>query len=97
MSLDALPSSEDVIREREELAEQIRALSELTTMAAAYGFEISGPATTGWEAIQWLCFGYLAAVKEQNGAAMSLGRTSTFLDSYLQRDLEEGSIDETDA
>ncbi|MEA2484667.1 MAG: formate C-acetyltransferase, partial [Thermoleophilaceae bacterium] len=94
-SLDALPSSEDVIRDREELAEQIRALGELKVMAASYGFDISGPAGTGQEAVQWLYFGYLAAVKEQNGAAMSLGRTSTFLDVYLQRDLDEGTIDET--
>ncbi len=96
-SLDALPSTEDVIRDREELAEQIRALGELRAMAAAYGFDISGPAGTAQQAIQWLYFGYLAAVKEQNGAAMSLGRTSTFLDVYLQRDLEEGRIDETGA
>lgn len=94
-ALDALPSSEDVIRDREELAEQIRALGELREMAASYGFDISGPAGTGQEAIQWLYFGYLAAVKEQNGAAMSLGRTSTFLDVYLQRDLDEGRIDES--
>lgn len=95
LALDALPSSEDVIRDREELAEQIRALGELKQMAASYGFDISGPAGTGQEAIQWLYFGYLASVKEQNGAAMSLGRTSTFLDIYLQRDLDEGTIDET--
>jgi formate C-acetyltransferase len=94
-SLDALPSGEDVIRDREELAEQIRALGELATMAATYGFDISGPAATGQQAIQWLYFGYLAAVKEQNGAAMSLGRASTFLDVYLQRDLDEGRIDES--
>ncbi|MCY7343628.1 MAG: formate C-acetyltransferase [Pseudonocardia sp.] len=96
-SLDALPSSEDVIRDREELAEQIRALGELREMAASYGFDISGPAGTAQEAIQWLYFGYLAAVKEQNGAAMSLGRTSTFLDIYLQRDLDDGRIDESRA
>ncbi len=94
-SLDALPSSEDVIRDREELAEQIRALGELREMAASYGFDISGPAATGQEAIQWVYFGYLAAIKEQNGAAMSLGRTSTFLDIYLQRDLDEATIDES--
>ncbi|MEL3944379.1 formate C-acetyltransferase [Streptomyces sp. LNU-CPARS28] len=92
--LDAHPSSEHVIRDREELAEQIRALQELTRMAAAYGCDITGPAATAHEAVQWLYFGYLAAVKEQNGAAMSLGRTSTFLDVYLQRDIEEGTIDE---
>jgi formate C-acetyltransferase len=96
-SLDALPSSEDVIRDREELAEQIRALGELRVMALTYGVDISGPAATGQEAVQWLYFGYLAAVKEQNGAAMSLGRVSTFLDVYLHRDIEEGRIDESAA
>jgi formate C-acetyltransferase len=96
-SLDALPSGEDVIRDREELAEQIRALGELAEMATSYGFDISGPAGTAKEAVQWLYFGYLAAVKEQNGAAMSLGRTSTFLDVYLQRDLDEGRIEESRA
>ncbi|GAB1691692.1 formate C-acetyltransferase [Krasilnikovia sp. M28-CT-15] len=90
-------SSEDVIREREELAEQIRALGELKEMASSYGFDLSGPATTAREAIQWLYFGYLAATKEQNGAAMSLGRTSTFIDIYLQRDMAEGTLDETAA
>jgi len=94
-SLDALPSSEDVIRDREELAEQIRALGELQKMAASYGFDISRPAASGQEAVQWVYFGYLAAVKEQNGAAMSLGRTSTFLDVYLQRDIDAGKIDES--
>ena len=96
-SLDALPSGEHVIRDREELAEQIRALGELAEMAASYGFDISGPARTAKEAVQWLYFGYLASVKEQNGAAMSLGRTSTFLDVYLQRDLDEGRIGESGA
>ncbi|HEU5158273.1 MAG TPA: formate C-acetyltransferase [Streptosporangiaceae bacterium] len=95
--LDDLTAAEDVIRDREELAEQIRALDELKRMAASYGFDISGPARTAREAIQWLYFGYLAAAKEQNGAAMSLGRTSTFLDIYLSRDLGEGRIDETRA
>ncbi|MFF0597567.1 formate C-acetyltransferase [Streptomyces antibioticus] len=95
--LDARPSSEHVIRDREELAEQIRALGELTRMAATYGCDVSRPAATGHEAVQWLYLGYLAAVKEQNGAAMSLGRTSTFLDVYLQRDLDEGVIDESRA
>ena len=94
-SLDTLASTADVIRDREELAEQIRALDELREMAATYGFDIGEPAGTGKEAIQWLYFGYLAAVKEQNGAAMSLGRTSTFLDVYLERDLAEGLIDES--
>ncbi|MDX3387201.1 formate C-acetyltransferase [Streptomyces niveiscabiei] len=95
--LDARPSSPDVIRDREELAEQIRALGELTTMAASYGCDVSRPAATAHEAVQWLYLGYLAAVKEQNGAAMSLGRTSTFLDVYLQRDLADGVLDETRA
>ncbi|GGW42865.1 formate acetyltransferase [Streptomyces lucensis JCM 4490] len=95
--LDARPSTEHVIRDREELAEQIRALGELTRMAASYGCDVSRPATTAHEAVQWLYLGYLAAVKEQNGAAMSLGRTSTFLDVYLQRDLLEGVVDESRA
>ena len=94
---DALPSSEPVIRDREELAEQIRALGELKEMAAAYGCDVSRPAATAQEAVQWLYLGYLAAIKEQNGAAMSLGRTSTFLDVYLQRDLALGLIDESRA
>ncbi|RSM43492.1 formate acetyltransferase [Actinoplanes sp. ATCC 53533] len=96
-TLDGRLSSEEVIRDREELAEQIRALGELKTMAAGYGSDISGPATTGREAIQWLYFAYLAATKEQNGAAMSLGRTSTFVDAYLQRDLDEGTLTESGA
>ncbi|MEV6010770.1 formate C-acetyltransferase [Streptomyces sp. NPDC051976] len=95
--LDGAPSSEDVIRDREELAEQIRALGELEQMAASYGCDVSRPAATAREAVQWLYLGYLAAVKEQNGAAMSLGRTSTFLDVYLQRDLDRGAIDESRA
>ncbi|MFE1443509.1 formate C-acetyltransferase [Streptomyces sp. NPDC058739] len=95
--LDARPSSPDVIRDREELAEQIRALGELTEMAASYGCDVSRPAATAHEAVQWLYLGYLAAVKEQNGAAMSLGRTSTFLDVYLERDLAEGLVDESRA
>ncbi|WP_214110460.1 formate C-acetyltransferase [Acrocarpospora catenulata] len=92
--LDRAFSSEAVIRDREELAEQIRALDELRRMAASYGHDISQPAATAREAIQWLYFGYLAAVKEQNGAAMSLGRTSTFLDIYLERDLADGLLTE---
>ncbi len=84
----------DVIRDREELSEQIRALHQLKEMAASYGFDISLPATNTQEAIQWLYFGYLAAVKEQNGAAMSLGRTSTFLDIYAERDLKNGVFTE---
>jgi formate C-acetyltransferase len=95
--LDARPSTADVIRDREELAEQTRALDELTRMAATYGCDVSRPAETAHEAVQWLYLGYLAAVKEQNGAAMSLGRTSTFLDVYLQRDLTAGLLDETRA
>ena len=93
-SLDDRLSVADVIRDREELAEQIRALGELKEMAAAYGFDISQPAATAQEAVQWLYFAYLAATKEQNGAAMSLGRTSSFLDVYLERDLAEGRITE---
>jgi formate C-acetyltransferase len=93
-SLDNVASTFEVIRDREELAEQIAALAELGTMAAAYGFDVSGPAATGREAIQWLYFAYLAAVKEQNGAAMSLGRTSTFVDIYLERDIAEGRLTE---
>ena len=84
----------DVIRDREELSEQIRALHQLKQMAASYGYDISQPATNVQEAIQWLYFGYLAAVKEQNGAAMSLGRTSTFLDIYAERDLKKGLFTE---
>jgi formate C-acetyltransferase len=96
-SLDAALSSDDVIRDREELAEQIRALKELLKMASSYGFDISGPARTAKEAVQWLYFGYLAGVKEQNGAAMSLGRTSTFLDIYFERDLAAGVLTEAQA
>ncbi len=95
--LDARRSTEDVIRDREEIAEQIRALGELKEMAASYGSDISGPATNAREAVQWLYFAYLAAVKEQNGAAMSLGRTSTFLDVFLQRDLTAGRLTESQA
>ena len=84
----------DVIRDREELSEQIRALHQLKEMAASYGFDISLPATNTQEAIQWMYFGYLAAVKEQNGAAMSLGRTSTFIDIYAERDLKNGVFTE---
>lgn len=87
----------DVIRDREELSEQIRALGEMKQMAASYGYDISGPAKTAQEAVQWLYFGYLAAIKEQNGAAMSLGRTSTFIDIYMERDLREGTINEEQA
>ena len=96
-ALDSAMSTEDIIRDREELSEQIRALKELQAMAKSYGFDISGPARTAREAVQWLYFGYLAAVKEQNGAAMSLGRTSTFLDIYFERDLAEGTLTEEQA
>ena len=86
--------TDDVIRGKEEISEQIRALQELTKMASFYGFDISKPASNVQEAIQWTYFGYLGAVKEQNGAAMSLGRTSTFLDVYAARDLENGTFTE---
>lgn len=89
--------TESVIRLREELSEQIRALAELKELGNIYGYDISKPAANAKEAIQWLYFGYLAAVKEQNGAAMSLGRTSTFLDIYIQRDLDRGIITEEQA
>jgi formate C-acetyltransferase len=95
--LDAAHATDEVIRDREELAEQTRALHELKAMAASYGFDISGPARNAHEAVQWLYFAYLAAVKEQNGAAMSLGRTSTFLDVYFERDLASGALTETRA
>ena len=91
------PMSEDTIRLREELAEQIRALEELKELGNIYGFDISQPAKNAKEAIQWMYFAYLAAVKEQNGAAMSLGRTSTFIDIYIQRDTDRGLITETQA
>jgi formate C-acetyltransferase len=96
-NLDNVPSTDDIIRDREELSEQIRALMELLQMAKSYGFDISGPARTAKEAVQWLYFGYLAGVKEQNGAAMSLGRTSTFLDIYFERDLASGTLTEEQA
>ncbi len=96
-TLDHAASTDGVIRDREELAEQIRALDELISMAAGYGFDVSRPARTAAEAVQWLYFAYLAAVKEQNGAAMSLGRVSTFLDVYVERDLACGRLDESGA
>ena len=95
--LDAVHSTDEIIRDREELSEQIRALKELVQMAPSYGFDICGPARTATEAVQWLYFGYLAGVKEQNGAAMSLGRTSTFLDIYFERDLVAGLLTEEQA
>jgi formate C-acetyltransferase len=97
VALDTQMSTDEIIRDREELSEQIRALKELQQMASKYGFDISVPAQTAREAVQWLYFGYLAAVKEQNGAAMSLGRTSTFLDIYFQRDLKSGTLTEEQA
>ena len=87
----------DKVRDREELSEQIKALAALKEMAALYGFDISQPAQTAKEAIQWLYFGYLAAVKDQNGAAMSIGRNSTFLDIYIERDLNNGTLTEREA
>jgi formate C-acetyltransferase len=96
-ALDAFHSTDEIIRDREELGEQVRALKELQKMAANYGFDISGPARTAKEAVQWLYFGYLAGVKEQNGAAMSLGRTTTFLDVYFERDLAAGLLTEEQA
>ncbi len=92
--LDLLHSSDEVIRDREELSEQIRALGELVEMGESYGFDLRRPARDAHEAVQWLYLAYLAAVKEQNGAAMSLGRVSTFLDVYLERDLADGTITE---
>ncbi|HEY9652285.1 MAG TPA: formate C-acetyltransferase, partial [Coleofasciculaceae cyanobacterium] len=95
LELDVI--DEVVIQQREEISDQIRALKELKQMAASYGFDISRPATTAKEAVQWTYFGYLGAVKEQNGAAMSLGRVSTFLDIYFERDLKNGTLTEAEA
>lgn len=92
--LDYMVFSEDVLRTREELSEQIRALQELKQMADTYGFDIGRPAASAREAVQWTYFGYLAAIKEQNGAAMSIGRISTFLDIYIARDIQTGRLDE---
>ena len=89
--------TEHVIRDREEVSEQIRALGELKEMAKIYGFDISEPATNAKEAVQWLYFGYLAAIKQQNGAAMSIGNIATFLDIYIERDLQDGTINESQA
>ncbi len=89
--------TDDIIRDREELSEQIRALQELKELAVSYGYDISEPATNAREAFQWLYFTYLAAIKEQNGAAMSLGRVSTFLDIYIERDIENGLLTEQEA
>ena len=95
--LDTPEFTEDVIRRREEIADQITALTDLKKMAEKYGFDISVPASNAKEAIQWLYFGYLGAVKDQNGAAMSLGRTSTFLDIFIERDIENGTLTEEQA
>ena len=89
--------TEEVVRQREEIAMQISALKGMKEMAAAYGFDISQPAANAREAVQWLYFGYLAAIKTQNGAAMSVGRVSTFLDIYIQRDLDNGTLTESEA
>ncbi len=89
--------TDDIIRQREELTEQVRALEAMKVMAQSYGFDISKPAKNAKEAVQWLYFGYLAAIKTQNGAAMSVGRVSTFLDIYIERDLKNGVITESEA
>lgn len=94
---DTAMMSEEIIRKREELSDQIKALHELKELGNIYGFDISRPAKTAVEAFQWLYLGYLAAIKEQNGAAMSLGRTSTFLDIYIERDIKEGVMTEVEA
>ena len=96
-SIDKLEFEEELVRQTEELSEQISALGELKTMAESYGFDISRPATNAKEAIQWLYFAYIGAAKEQDGAATSIGRTSTFLDVYIQRDLASGKITEEQA
>ena len=96
-ALDRQWSTDEIIRDREELSEQIRAFGELKEMAAKYGFDVSAPAQSAKDAVQWLYFAYLASVKEQNGAAMSLGRVSTFLDIYFERDLAAGLITESEA
>jgi formate C-acetyltransferase len=90
-------STEDIIRSREELSEQLRSLKELKEMASRYGYDISGPATNAREAVQWTYFGYLGAIKQQNGAAMSAGRLSTFWDIYFERDLRDGTLTEAQA
>ena len=95
--LDPMHATEEVIRLREELAEQLKSLRQTKEMAQRYGYDISQPAATGREGVQWTYFAYLAAIKEQNGAAMSVGRISTFLDIYLERGLREGELTESDA
>ena len=89
--------TDDIIRLREEISDQYKALAGMKKMAESYGYDISKPATNAKEAVQWLYFGYLAAIKTQNGAAMSVGRVSTFLDIYIQRDLEAGTLTEKEA
>ena len=96
-NLQAFNITEDIIRQREEHSDQIQALEDLKTMALKYGFDISKPAKNAKEAVQWLYFGYLGAIKEQNGAAMSIGRTSTFLDIYFERDIKAGILTEAEA
>ena len=97
INLEKVEITEEIIRLREEVSMQIKALGEIKDMALSYGFDISKPAENAKEATQWVYFGYLAAIKENNGAAMSLGRTSTFLDIYIERDLKEGTITEEEA
>ena len=97
INLEKVEITEEIIRLREEVSMQIKALGEIKDMALSYGFDISKPAENAKEATQWVYFGYLAAIKENNGAAMSLGRTSTFLDIYIERDLKEGTINEEEA
>ena len=89
--------NEDIIRKREEITEQINALKSFKKMCANYGFDVSKPATNAKEAVQWVYFAYLGAVKDQDGAAMSLGRVSTFLDIYIEKDIEEGKLTEEEA
>lgn len=95
--LFGLPMLEETMRSRDEIAQQIQSLKDLKAMAASYGFDISQPAKDAREAVQWIYFGYLAAIKEQNGAAMSIGRVSTFLDIYIERDMEKGLLTEAGA
>ena len=96
-ALGDMPTTETEIRTAEELSDQILALRDMLKMAADYGFDISRPAKNAKEAVQWLYFGYLAGIRQQNGAAMSLGRTSTFLDIYFERDLAAGILTESEA
>ena len=95
--LEAGRNLEETIRRREEIHEQHKALGQMKEMAASYGFDISGPARNAREAVQWTYFAYLAAVKSQNGAAMSFGRVATFLDIYIERDLHNGTLTEVEA